>query len=156
MNNSVLWNRYKSNLCSCPEIALTIDISRMNFCDTYFSNLEAQIQKSFTSMDVLEKGHLANPDEGRMVGHYWLRNSKLAPSAELRTEIDNCLSKITTFASDIHTGKINAANGKPFTNILIIGIGGSALGPQFVADALSSRFREVGKLGLERRHVAPL
>jgi len=89
-------------------------------------------------MAALEKGHIANPDEGRMVGHYWLRNSSLAPSAELRNEIDTCLTRILTFASDVHTGRINAANGKPFTNILIIGIGGSALGPQFVAEALST------------------
>ncbi len=138
MNNSALWNRYKSNLCSSPEIGLSLDISRMNFNDNYFSNLEAQIQKSFASMAALEKGEIANPDEGRMVGHYWLRNSNLAPSEELKIEIENCLAKISAFANDIHKGKINAANGKSFTNILIIGIGGSALGPQFVADALAT------------------
>lgn len=138
MNNSALWNRYKSYLCSCPEIGLTLDISRMNFDDSYFSDFESKIKKSFTSMDALEKGNIANPDEGRMVGHYWLRNSKLAPSAELKTEIDDCLASITAFASDVHTGKIKTANGKLFTNVLIIGIGGSALGPQFVADALAT------------------
>jgi len=138
MINSTLWNRYKSNLCSCPEIGLSLDISRMKFNDVYFSNFESQIQKMFNSMTALEHGGIANPDEDRMVGHYWLRNSKLAPNAELRTEIENCLAKITAFTNSVHTGKIYAASGKPFTNILIIGIGGSALGPQFVADALAT------------------
>src|SRR4029450_6729400 len=36
-------------------------------------------------------------------------------------------------------GKITAENGKPFKPVLLIGIGGSALGPQFVSDALGSR-----------------
>ena len=43
-------------------------------------------------MDALEKGAIANPDEGRQVGHYRLRTPELAPdravgehiSAELR------------------------------------------------------------------------
>jgi glucose-6-phosphate isomerase len=38
----------------------------------------------------------------------------------------------------VHAGKIAAENGERFTHLLLIGIGGSALGPQFVADALGS------------------
>ena len=74
-----------------------------------------------------------------MVGHYWLRNPALAPNAELRAEIEETIKHIKRFAADIHTGKITAENGKCFEHILLIGIGGSALGPQFVADALGSR-----------------
>ena len=35
-------------------------------------------------------------------------------------------------------GKISGANGGRFAHVLLIGIGGSALGPQFVADALGT------------------
>ena len=37
------------------------------------------MQAAFTEMQALEKGAIANPDENRMVGHYWLRNPALAP-----------------------------------------------------------------------------
>ena len=40
-------------------------------------------------------------------------------------------------AADIHGGNITAAQEK-FRHLLLIGIGGSALGPQFVADALGT------------------
>jgi glucose-6-phosphate isomerase len=43
--------------------------------------------------------------------------------------------KIHDFARKIHRGEIRGSSG-PFTQLLIIGIGGSALGPQFVAQAL--------------------
>jgi glucose-6-phosphate isomerase len=52
--------------------------------------------------------------------------------------IEAALAKIQLFSSKIHSGAISAQNGALFTNVLIIGIGGSALGPQFVADALAS------------------
>jgi glucose-6-phosphate isomerase len=89
-------------------------------------------------MRELEGGAIANPTEKRMVGHYWLRNSALAPNAEIRAEIENTIKHIKGFATDVHTGEIAAENGKRFEHILLIGIGGSALGPQFVADALGS------------------
>jgi len=48
------------------------------------------------------------------------------------------MNRIKKFAEDIHAGKITAENGKRFEHVLLIGIGGSALGPQLVADALGS------------------
>ncbi len=46
--------------------------------------------------------------------------------------------RIKRFAADIHAGKIANEKGEHFKHVLLIGIGGSALGPQFVADALGS------------------
>jgi glucose-6-phosphate isomerase len=86
----------------------------------------------------LEAGAIANPTEKRMVGHYWLRTPGLAPTPELRTEIEQTINRIKKFAADIHAGKITAENGKRFEHVLLIGIGGSALGPQLMADALGS------------------
>ena len=65
-------------------------------------------------MKELESGAIANPDEGRMVGHYWLRNSALAP-AELRAEIDVGLEDVLKFAADVHSGaEGNATDGRPY------------------------------------------
>ncbi len=138
MDQRSLWERYKKHLCQCPTIGLTVDISRMNFADDFFSRMEPEIQKAFKAMDALESGSIANPDENRMVGHYWLRNPALAPSPELRREIEETGKTILQFARNVHTGKIKPQKARRFTTILCIGIGGSALGPQFVADALSS------------------
>jgi glucose-6-phosphate isomerase len=66
-----------------------------------------------------------------MVGHYWLRTPALAPQPELKAEIDSCNALIQAFVAKIHAG------GK-FSDVLVIGIGGSALGPQFVSDALAT------------------
>jgi glucose-6-phosphate isomerase len=97
--------------------------------------MEPKIQKAFADMANLEAGAIANPDENRMVGHYWLRNPSLAPTPEIRKEIESAIAQINGFAGKVHAGEVHGAGG-PFKNYLLIGIGGSALGPQFVAHAL--------------------
>ncbi len=133
-----LWDRYQKYLCNCPNIGLSLDISRLKFPETFFYSMEPAIQSAFSEMAELEKGGIANQDEERMVGHYWLRNSSLSPSNKIKIEIESTLEQILAFSSKIHCGAIKAQNDNLFKNILIIGIGGSALGPQFVADALTS------------------
>ncbi len=138
MTKANLWNRYAHYLCLCPEIALSLDISRMNFGGGFFETMEPAMQRAFAAMAELEKGAIANPDEGRMVGHYWLRNSPLAPSPELKQEIDDTVTQVAAFCRKVHAGELVNPAGERFRNFLVIGIGGSALGPQFVADALAS------------------
>ena len=130
------WERFQKYYTEFPEAGLAVDLSRMNVDDAFFASMEPKIQKAFAEMDALEKGAIANPDENRMVGHYWLRNPSLAPTPEIRTEIESALTQIKSFAAKIHGGEIRGAGGN-FKNFLLIGIGGSALGPQFVANALS-------------------
>lgn len=112
-----------------------LDISRVPFPEGYFAEMEAAVQVAYTQMEALEKGAIANPDEERMVGHYWLRDAALAPSPELKEAIEGNLSHIHTFAKHVHDGQLKGASGA-FKHILVIGIGGSALGPQFVGQAL--------------------
>jgi glucose-6-phosphate isomerase len=131
-----LWNRYRRYLAVCPTIGFSLDISRMRFDDGFFDRMSAPMARAFAEMSDLEKGAIANPDEKRMVGHYWLRDASLAPTAEIRDAIDRTRSRVSRFADDVHAGKIAPARGGRFANLLVIGIGGSALGPQFVASAL--------------------
>src|SRR5207248_9160569 len=132
-----LWQRFQKHFVRYPEIGFTIDISRMRFGDDFLRSMGARAQKAFSEMRQLESGAIANPDEHRMVGHYWLRDPALAPSAALRWDIEETNARIKKFAADIHAGNITPAAGK-FRHLLLIGIGGSALGPQFVADALGN------------------
>jgi glucose-6-phosphate isomerase len=136
MEKLQLWERYKSRLYADAETGLTIDTSRMNFAETFIAEMEAPLQKAYADMAKLEGGAIANPDENRMVGHYWLRAPELAPEAGISAEITATLGSIKAFAASIHAGNIAAPDGGRFTRLLIIGIGGSALGPQFVADSL--------------------
>ncbi|TDU69276.1 glucose-6-phosphate isomerase [Prosthecobacter fusiformis] len=131
------WDRFQKFFVRYPQMGFSIDISRMSFEDGLFESQAASVEKAFSAMKELEAGSIANPDEGRMVGHYWLRDSSLAPTAELKTEIDATLAATLSFAADVHSGKVLAANGQKFTRVLIVGIGGSALGPQLVAQAIT-------------------
>ncbi len=137
MNYSKLqwWERFQKYYTEFPEVGLAVDLSRMNVSDEFFAKMEPRVQKALADMAALEKGAIANPDENRMVGHYWLRNPALAPTPEIRQEIEETIARIKDFATKVHAGKIRGNGGK-FKNYLLIGIGGSALGPQFVAHAL--------------------
>ena len=136
MASTSLWPRFQKYFLRYEHPEFSIDISRMRFADEFFAKMGPQVEKAFAAMRELEAGAVANPDENRMVGHYWLRNPKLAPTAELRAGIDETNARIRQFAADVHAGKIAAQNGGKFRHVLLVGIGGSALGPQFIADAL--------------------
>jgi len=138
MTSSSLWQRFQQYFLSYADLGFSIDISRMKFPDDFLEKMQPRIEKAFAAMRGLELGAIANPDEKRMVGHYWLRDPALAPSSKLRADIEDTNKHIKRFAADVHAGKIAAEDGKRFEHILLIGIGGSALGPQFVADALRS------------------
>jgi glucose-6-phosphate isomerase len=108
----------------------------MGYGENFIASMQERVDRALADMAALESGAIANPDEGRRVGHYWLRDSCLAP-AELATEIERDLRDVKAFAADVHAGNVTAPGGKKFTTVLVIGIGGSALGPQLVADALA-------------------
>ncbi|MEC4748141.1 glucose-6-phosphate isomerase [Methylomicrobium sp. Wu6] len=72
-----------------------------------------------------------------MVGHYWLRNPEIAP-LELKNQIPGNIDRIEAFVKKVHDGSVRPPEAPKFTDILSIGIGGSALGPEFVAEALSA------------------
>src|SRR5262245_49410954 len=138
MNAAQLWQRYQRHLCRVPALGLSLDISRMRFDDEFIERMTPPMRKAFEAMDALERGAIANPDEKRMVGHYWLRAPDLAPSPEIAAEIRKTVADVKAYARKVHDGAIKPAAAARFTQVLSIGIGGSALGPMFVADALGS------------------
>ncbi len=138
MTATSLWDRYQNYYLGYEDLGFGLDISRMRFPDGFFEGKAAPVARAFAQMKELEAGAIANPDEGRMVGHYWLRAPQLAPTEELRREIGETKAAILAFAAEVHSGAVAAPDGKPFTEVLLIGIGGSALGPQFIADALGT------------------
>ena len=104
---------------------------------------EAQLDRlgwraAFDAMEALENGAIANPDEGRQVGHYWLRAPESAPTVLQGKAIGETAENIRTFAEQILSGAITAEGGERFTHLVHIGIGGSALGPRMIVDALAT------------------
>jgi len=140
MDAAALWHRYQDWLFYDASLGIYLDISRMTFDRAFVEQMTPRFEKAFKDMAALEQGAIANPDENRMVGHYWLRDPDLAPTPELRQSIIDTLVDIEQFASQIRTGVIYPPGQERFTDILSIGIGGSALGPQFVAQALGPDF----------------
>jgi glucose-6-phosphate isomerase len=129
------WQRFQEHHYTFPNLDFAIDISRMAFPDDFLAKMQPKADKAVADMKALEAGAIANPDEGRQVGHYWLRAPELAPDASIVDSIKETLGTIGNITASIHNGETQGVDGK-FENLLVIGIGGSALGPQFVAQAL--------------------
>ncbi|MBL4699953.1 MAG: glucose-6-phosphate isomerase [Phycisphaeraceae bacterium] len=139
MDSLELWRRYRKYLCECSSVGMKLDISRVDFPSTFFNDHEEKMQAAYKDMRGLEAGDIANPDEQRMVGHYWLRTPHLAPNDEIAHEIEATVLRIKAFATQVHDREITPPESSRFTDMLLIGIGGSALGPQLIADALGTK-----------------
>lgn len=126
VSERALWERFKRYHCQCESVGVSLDVSRMGFDDAFLDRMRPVMDRAFAEMAALEAGAIANPDEQRQVGHYWLRAPELAPASEGQA-IRAAWSQLESFANRL---------GSRFKNLLVIGIGGSALGPQLVADAL--------------------
>ncbi|MDG2991100.1 glucose-6-phosphate isomerase [Candidatus Synechococcus calcipolaris G9] len=137
MDPLTLWQQYQDWLYYHPELKLYLDVSRMGLDQATVATLTPAFQQAFQAMAELEAGAIANPDEDRMVGHYWLRDPDLAPAPELTAEIRATLEQIKTFVDQVHSGQIAPPQGGKFRDVISVGIGGSALGPQFVSQALA-------------------
>ncbi|MGR8942204.1 MAG: glucose-6-phosphate isomerase [Gammaproteobacteria bacterium] len=139
MNPQELWQHYQNWLYYHDGLGLYLDVSRMHFSESLVESLQPKFAKAFKDMEALEQGAIANPDENRRVGHYWLRDPGIAPE-ELKKLIMENIGSIEAFVKQIHDGTIHPPGAPKFTDILSIGIGGSALGPEFVAEALAADF----------------
>ncbi|MEO1131095.1 MAG: glucose-6-phosphate isomerase [Cyanobacteria bacterium J06639_1] len=137
MQAAELWERYQQWLYHHADLDIYVDVSRVSFTSEFVESMQPQFVRAFADMQALEGGAIANPDEQRQVGHYWLRSPELAPSPQLTQDIVSTVASIEAFADKVRSGHIAPAGHPRFTDILSIGIGGSALGPQFVAAALA-------------------
>ncbi len=139
-----LWDRLRRHAIEEPVLGFRLDVSRMPFTGEDLDRCAGLARRALTEMRALEAGAIANPDENRRVGHYWLRAYDLAPEPSIRAAIRGMREAIHDFAKKVHTGEVrppaNGAGPPParFRRLLLIGIGGSALGPQLVYDALAA------------------
>ncbi|MFY9342121.1 MAG: glucose-6-phosphate isomerase [Planctomycetota bacterium] len=126
-----LYQRFRSVL-EDPFVELDLGHGGMSEADVQART--AGLQQALAAMRELEAGGVANADEKRMVGHFWLRAPGLAPKVEIEEAIVGTIAKIEAFAQAVHSGRIAPPEGGTFTKVVLVGIGGSALGPMLLAD----------------------
>ena len=99
-------------------------------------------------------GEKINNTEHRPALHMALRNfsgkSVMVDGRDVMPDIFAMREKLYTFARGVRDGSVHGSTGKPFTDIVNIGIGGSDLGPAMAARALSP----FGKKGLTTHFVS--
>lgn len=135
------WDSFSSSHRYFPEVGMSIDTSRMGLGKDSFHK-SPYLDKALEEMQALEAGSIANPDENRQVGHYWLRTPEIAPG-NIGEEVKQSIAAIKDFVTKLKSGSVLSTNGKKFRRALLIGIGGSALGPQFISEALARVDRDI-------------
>jgi glucose-6-phosphate isomerase len=138
MSDTDRYERFRRLHFASEELRLALDVSRIRFEDGFFDRMAPRMAAAFDAMSALESGAVANADEKRRVGHYWLRAPDLAPEPAIADAIRGTLRRVLAFASDVHHARVRPERAPRFEEVLVVGIGGSALGPELVADALGT------------------
>ena len=88
----------------------------------------------------MASGARINATENRSVLHLALRAAEsdgiVLDGVDVVPEVHDVLRQIHRFSDEVRKGKRRGATGKKLTSVISIGIGGSYLGPEFVAEAL--------------------
>lgn len=119
-------------------LGVTVDLTAMALDPDAAEVMAPRVTRAVEAMAALEAGAVANPDENRRVGHYWLRAPELAPEPALTAAIEGTRRRVVEFAAQVHAGGVAPPGGGRFEQVLVIGIGGSTLGPQYVSHALGA------------------
>ena len=133
------WQRFCQMLWHHGDLGFWLDVSRMALGQQELDDLAPRFESAFAAMEALEAGAIANADEGRQVGHYWLRCPELAPDSATTDHISAEIDRIEAFAQEVISGSVQSPSGQAFTDVLWIGIGGSGLGPLLMIRALQTK-----------------
>lgn len=119
---------YSKNRIDDQTIALLIQLAK-----------ECSVNKAIEAMFSGEK---INATEGRPVLHIALRNRSNKPiyvdGKDVMPDVNKVLDQMKDFSHAIISGEWKGYTGKPITDVVNIGIGGSDLGPVMVTEALKA------------------
>ena len=130
-NRFARYLRFRSVLDD-PHVELDLSYSALQAGDV--EALAQPLHQALAAMRALEGGCIANPDEQRQVGHFWLRAPGIAPDPSVEQAIKACIDDLESFVQAVHMGSIAPPEGGAFSKVVLCGIGGSALGPMLLAD----------------------
>jgi glucose-6-phosphate isomerase len=104
--------------------------------------VQRDLQGAFQRM---VSGDIVNTTEGRAALHTAARRLDETPVSvagrDVMPEIRAVRHQIREFVAAVHAGHITGSTGKPFRDIVVVGIGGSYLGAAFAAHALAEDAR---------------
>ena len=131
---------YSKNRITEKTMALLLDLAR-----------QAQVADK---IEVMFSGQKYNNTEKRAVLHVALRNRANRPilvdGVDVMPEVNRVLAHMREFTEAVRSGAWTGYTGKPITDVVNIGIGGSDLGPKMVCEAL----KPYGKPGLRVHFVS--
>ncbi|HNS51198.1 MAG TPA: glucose-6-phosphate isomerase [Anaerolineae bacterium] len=131
---------FSKNRVTRETLRLLVDLAHQ-------AGLAGKIESMFT-------GEKYNSTEKRAVLHVALRNRSNRPimvdGVDVMPEVNAVLDKMRAFSEAVRSGAWGGYTGKPITDVVNIGIGGSDLGPKMVCEALTP----YGKPGLRVHFVS--
>uniref|UniRef100_A0A671EE87 Glucose-6-phosphate isomerase n=1 Tax=Rhinolophus ferrumequinum TaxID=59479 RepID=A0A671EE87_RHIFE len=117
---------YSKNLVTEGVMQMLVDLAKSR-------GVEAARERMFN-------GEKINFTEDRAVLHIALRNRSNTPilvdGKDVMPEVNRVLEKMKSFCQQVRSGDWKGYSGKPITDVVNIGIGGSDLGPLMVTEAL--------------------
>lgn len=128
------FDEYLTWRCLLDDPVVELDLSHSGLTQQDLADRRPALERALAAMTELESGAIANPDEHRMVGHYWLRSPGFAPDEAIQDNIVEAVAAVEGFARRVHSGEVMSKEGDRFRRVLVCGIGGSALGPMLIAD----------------------
>lgn len=132
------WSDFKLSFWRDPESRFSIDLTHAQLNGLQSRERLKLFQTALEEQERIEAGERVNIDEDRMVGHYWLRAPELSPTIQIKEAIEKQTARVRQFVERVHSGQLRSGKGKPFTDFIQIGIGGSALGPQLLTDCFGA------------------
>jgi glucose-6-phosphate isomerase len=127
---------------SCCELDLLYDYSRQRLDAGTLPLLIKLAERRGLSdrIQAMFSGEAVNSTENRAALHTALRNrsdrSVMVGGRDVMNDVRAGLERMRVFVDGVHAGRIAGSGGKPFTDIVNIGIGGSDLGVVMANEAL--------------------
>lgn len=133
--------------CFHSAAGIHLDLTRQRWDirvrEALFSHAEAlNVREKFSAMMA---GEIVNTSENRPALHTATRDFTTDVYIEGRNitkDLADVYNQIQSFVANVHAGTITGASGKPFTHVLVVGIGGSRLGCDAIYQALAPRYPE--------------
>jgi glucose-6-phosphate isomerase len=130
--------RYSTLACG-----ITLDYSKNLIDNSSWQALQQLAEQSQikSRLNAMLSGEKVNQTEQRSVGHMMLRktdvSSLILDSEDIGAQIAACRARMTALVTQLHQQQYLGYSGKPITDLIWVGIGGSLLGPQMAVEALT-------------------
>jgi len=118
------------------------DFSHERLTEETLNQFDKLVQDShlFDRIEAMFRGDKINSTEKRAVLHVALRSKEdevfNVDNKNVVPEVHEILKRVSEFAENVRNGKVTGYTNKPLTNLIVIGIGGSYLGIEFVYEAI--------------------